>query len=341
VVSLGTTYGQRLRRVAEVTVGVAVGVLIADLLVLALGTGWWQLALVVALAERKSLRQAAADIAVSQPAATKLLHDLEAAFAVPLFTRETWGMAPTLYGDTVIRYARGMLNDLGEARAEVALLAAGAKGKLRVGAVTGAVPRLLAPAVTSVRREHPGLQLFVLVNASEVLVAALRDGTLDVAVGPRPAHGDLGDVRCESLAAEPLCLVTRADHPLARMAQVRMADVAGRTWILQPPESALRRVADGLLERARVRPAGLIETVSIVASLALLQSEDAVSLLPVDLARHYEERRLLARLPIRLPRGGSSYDLMTRATRALSPAALLFADHVRAIARAGRVRGRR
>lgn len=50
VVCLGTSYGQRLRRVAEVTVGVSVGVLVADLLVLGLGTGWWQLALVVALA---------------------------------------------------------------------------------------------------------------------------------------------------------------------------------------------------------------------------------------------------------------------------------------------------
>ncbi len=50
VVSLGTSYGQRLRRVAEVTVGVAVGVLVADALVVMIGTGWWQLGLIVALA---------------------------------------------------------------------------------------------------------------------------------------------------------------------------------------------------------------------------------------------------------------------------------------------------
>lgn len=50
VVSLGTSYGQRLRRVAEVTAGVAVGVLLGDLLVIWLGSGWWQIAVVVALA---------------------------------------------------------------------------------------------------------------------------------------------------------------------------------------------------------------------------------------------------------------------------------------------------
>ncbi|MDI6910068.1 FUSC family protein [Nocardioides sp.] len=50
VVALGTSYGQRLRRVAEVTVGVAVGVFLADLLVAGLGSGWWQIGLIVALA---------------------------------------------------------------------------------------------------------------------------------------------------------------------------------------------------------------------------------------------------------------------------------------------------
>jgi uncharacterized membrane protein YgaE (UPF0421/DUF939 family) len=50
VVSLGTSYGQRLRRVVEVTLGVAIGVFVGDLIVAQLGSGWWQLTLIVALA---------------------------------------------------------------------------------------------------------------------------------------------------------------------------------------------------------------------------------------------------------------------------------------------------
>ncbi len=50
VVSLGTSYGQRLRRVAEVTLGVAIGVLVGDLLTQWLGTGGWQIILIVSLA---------------------------------------------------------------------------------------------------------------------------------------------------------------------------------------------------------------------------------------------------------------------------------------------------
>ena len=55
VVALGTSYGQRLRRVLEVTVGVAVGVFLADLLVVGLGSGWWQIGLIVALAMSSAL----------------------------------------------------------------------------------------------------------------------------------------------------------------------------------------------------------------------------------------------------------------------------------------------
>lgn len=50
ILCLGLTYGQRLRRIAEVTIGVAIGVLVGDLVVLVLGTGAWQMALVVVVA---------------------------------------------------------------------------------------------------------------------------------------------------------------------------------------------------------------------------------------------------------------------------------------------------
>src|SRR6266702_1417928 len=71
-----------------------------------------QLALLVAIADHRSLRRAAQVIAVTQPAATRMLADLEDALGVPLFDRVAWGMQSTPYGDTLIRYARGVLTDL-------------------------------------------------------------------------------------------------------------------------------------------------------------------------------------------------------------------------------------
>ncbi len=292
-----------------------------------------QLALLVAIAEHRSLRQAAQHIAVTQPAATRMLSDLEDALGVPLFDRFAWGMQATPYGETMIRYARAVLTDLSEARDEIAALAAGAKGKLRIGSVTGAVPGLVAPALQSVRRGRPGLKVFVLVNTSDVLAAALRQGTLDVAIGQLPADAERAEFDVLPLRDEPLCLVARAGHPLAHAPRIDGASLAGTTWILHPPESRMRADVDALLARARLRlPGDIIETVSIVATLALLQGSDAVSVLPLDLASHYAEYGLLARLPLDFPVQGSATDLLTRANRLLSPAARDFVAALRSLA---------
>ena len=68
VVCLGTSYGQRLRRVAEVTIGVAIGVFLADLLLLLIGTGAWQVTVLVALAMSITLLLNAGTLFVTQAA---------------------------------------------------------------------------------------------------------------------------------------------------------------------------------------------------------------------------------------------------------------------------------
>ncbi|WP_051486083.1 FUSC family protein [Nocardioides sp. J54] len=73
VVSLGTSYGQRLRRVAEVTIGVAIGVLIADVLVAGIGSGAWQLALIVFLAMSTALLLDAGILFVTQAAVQSIV----------------------------------------------------------------------------------------------------------------------------------------------------------------------------------------------------------------------------------------------------------------------------
>ncbi|WP_235535919.1 FUSC family protein [Nocardioides sp. Root190] len=73
VVSLGTSYGQRLRRVAEVTVGVAIGVFVADVLVASMGSGAWQLALIVLLAMSTAILLDAGILFVTQAAVQSIV----------------------------------------------------------------------------------------------------------------------------------------------------------------------------------------------------------------------------------------------------------------------------
>ncbi|UUZ65593.1 LysR family transcriptional regulator [Polaromonas sp. P1-6] len=79
-----------------------------------------QVMLLDALDEHRNLRRAAAAIHTTQPAATALLQQLEEGLGVVLFERHARGMEPTVYGEVMIRYARGVLHDFAHAGDEMA-----------------------------------------------------------------------------------------------------------------------------------------------------------------------------------------------------------------------------
>ena len=73
IITLGLTQGERGRRAVEVVLGVTLGIAIADLLVIELGTGWWQLALVVALAMAVALLLGSGQLFAQQAAVSAAL----------------------------------------------------------------------------------------------------------------------------------------------------------------------------------------------------------------------------------------------------------------------------
>jgi DNA-binding transcriptional LysR family regulator len=174
--------------------------------------------------------------------------------------------------------------------------------------------------------------VFVLVNASDVLAAALRQGRLDVAIGQLPSDAEPDEFDVEPLRDQPLCLVARAGPPAGVEPQARRESARRAHVDRASPESRMRTDVDAVLARAGiVLPRDVIETVSIVATLSLLQGSDAISVLPVDLAVHYAKYGLLAQLPLALPAGGSATELLTRANRRLAPAAQDFVAALRSL----------
>ena len=70
VISLGISLGSRLRRAAELVVGVSLGVLVGDLIISVIGSGAWQITLVVALAMAAAVFADGAALLVAQAGAS-------------------------------------------------------------------------------------------------------------------------------------------------------------------------------------------------------------------------------------------------------------------------------
>lgn len=289
-----------------------------------------QLLLLEALGRENNLGRAAAGLGMSQPAATKLLRQVEEAMGARLFTRLARGMEPTPSGEVLVRYARQALVDFGFAREQVAALRSGLRGRLRLGTVPGALPQLLAPALAEFKRQHPRVAVSVLVETSDVMIALLERGEVDLVLGrPTERHSD-DELDIEHLLAEPQVAVVRTGHPLLSQAGVTLEDLVRWPWVLQPPGSPQRSRFESALREAGLHSRlDITETASTVATTVLLEASDMAGIMPASLAAHYARLGVLQVVPLELPLRVPSIHLITRRHRELTPAAQGFAQALR------------
>ena len=136
-----------------------------------------QLQLIVALGREGNIHRAAESLAVAQPAASKLLKDLEDALQIQLFERLPLGMRATTYGEVLIRHAEVALGALKDAGTELDALRSGRAGHVAIGAITAPAVTLLPIAVAAVKSAgKTGKVLVVGYDNISALKPMLADG---------------------------------------------------------------------------------------------------------------------------------------------------------------------
>jgi DNA-binding transcriptional LysR family regulator len=135
-----------------------------------------------ALGETSNLNHAAEGLGISQPAISKLLKELEEGLGVELFKRHPRGVMATVYGETMIRYARTMLTTLDNAYDEVTSIRQGLSGHVRIGTVLTPSTDLIPETINRIRETHPDLEITIRTGSSEELLGVLKDGELDILV---------------------------------------------------------------------------------------------------------------------------------------------------------------
>jgi DNA-binding transcriptional LysR family regulator len=281
-----------------------------------------QIVLLVHLDEQRSVLRAAEAAGMTQPAASKLLGELEEALGVALFERHARGVEPTWYGEILVRHARAALAELGRAHDEIEALRSGRAGTASIGTVVTPGTGLVPAAVARLKQRHPRILVRIDLDHSESLVARLVAGELDMAVARIRDAQIAGDLDFEPLGDEPQSVIARADHPLARKRGLGVADLARQAWVLPPSGSALRDELDAMfMEQGLDPPANVVEASSLPVVIGLLSSTDMVVSLPKESVRAYCEAGVLTVLPITLKVRMDSFGIVTRRGRRLSPGA--------------------
>jgi DNA-binding transcriptional LysR family regulator len=292
-----------------------------------------QLLLLVALAEEGNIHRAAEVLSMTQPAASKLLKDIEDVLGVQLFDRLPRGMRPTLYGEAMIRHARIALSSLNQAHDEVQALKAGRFGHVRVGTITTPGLVLMPQAIARVKQAHPTLRVSLQVETSDILMGLLAQGKLDILVARLFAQHDKTSLRFDTLAEEPAVAVVRPGHPLLSAGKLSLRDLAGWGWIVPPEGSVLRHRFDLMFSEAGLdAPINLIETAALLFVTKMIAEGDMICVMAGDVGRYYAQHNLVAMLPIDLPCRMDAYGLITRTDRPPSPAANVMLAAIQAAA---------
>ncbi len=294
------------------------------------------LELLATLGDTPVLHQAARQLSVSQPAATKMLADLETTFGFALFERHARGLRATPLGLQVLAYARDVRRTTAAFVEDLDNRRRGGHGRLVVGAIMGSAPDVLARAVADLKSRRPLLHLRIVGETSDQITELLEQGEIELAVG-RPAKAeDLQHFSFSPLANEQMVLAVRRGHPLLRQRQADLSVLVRWPWVLQPPSSPSRQLFETELALAGVAsPANVVECSSVFAVLQLIQGTDSVAAVSESVVRDHVRAGLIKVLPLRFGQMLRSFGVLSRRGEALSEAAQDFAACLRDVARRG------
>lgn len=277
-----------------------------------------QIALILALEEKGTVSGAAAELGMTQPAATKMLHELEHSLGHQLFERAGRGVFANEAGKRVTDYFRGIRGSIEALNGELSALHLGGAGKLAVGSIMAASPGPLTSALLALKAELPMLAIEIAVDTSDRLLAQLREGVLELVVGRlTPMRGFA--CKFTALEGERLAIIASPQHPLARKRRVGFEALIEHPWILQPRGSPMREVIEREFREHHAQlPGGLIETGSILTTINLVRGSNMIGVIPEAVARRDAKHDIVAVLPYRMRHALESYGTLVPRQRPLS-----------------------
>ena len=295
------------------------------------------LRLITALYDHGNLKQVAEISHVTVPAVSKALAELEKGLGLELFSRTAQGLRPTAYGECLVRHARTLMTEIHQARDELKSLSSGAEGKVHVGAFPAATSVLLPQAIALLKQRSPRTNVLVTEGIAQTLLPELWQGRVDIVVGRLPMRNATDGFDEKELLDEPVSLMIRNQHPLARKKRLKWSDLQPYPWVLPPTGTILRAPLERTLEQHGVAlPNNYVETLSTSLARAYLLVTDAIAVMAGAVA--HDAAQPLKILPLTFPHVMRPRGVLWNKNRGLTPGAELMVQCLEEAATAMKLR---
>lgn len=261
------------------------------------------------VAVQGSITAAARSLGYTQSAVSRQIATLELSIGARLLDRHARGIELTEHGRCLLPHAEGVLHRIEAAERDLQALGRLETGRLRVGAFPTANAVLIPLAMAAFTSMHPNVSLSLIEGTTRRQLPNLQAGDVDVAVISAFPEQQLDSDRFElvHLLDDTILIALPPSHQLASRDRIRLAELAGESWIAGSPEGN-----DRTLSPLRLQPVhaahidfvvgewtaklGLVAAglgITLVPSIASIATRADVTLVPVD-ARDAPKRGIYA-----------------------------------------------
>lgn len=236
-----------------------------------------QLQCFLEVARQKSVVKAADVLAITQPAVSKTIRDLEETLEVKLFDRSKRGIALTRFGEVFLRYAGASVTAMRQGVDSIAQARARGGLTITVGALPTVASRVMPAAIQSLKSDGFETTVRVVTGQNTVIVSQLRVGDLDLVVGRLAEPKLMNGLSFEHLYSEAVSFVVRSGHPLLDAHPFDLDRIRDFTVIYPDEDAIIRPDVDRFLiaHGIGVIP-NRIETVSNAFGRIYVRESDAI-----------------------------------------------------------------
>jgi DNA-binding transcriptional LysR family regulator len=290
--------------------------------------------ILMTVAQCGSMGKAAAQLAVSQPAVSKAIADVEHTLGVSLLDRTTQGVEPTLYGRALLKWGVAAFDDLRQGVKEIEFLADPTAGEVRVGSTEGMTAGLVPAVIDRLSRQFPRLAFSVIQAPTLVIYRDLRERAVDLILGRMIAPIADEDLNAEILLNDQLVVVAGVASKWLQRRRVDPAELVDEPWCLPPYDSLVGSlVAEAFRTKRLDVPRRTVTSTSIQLFNALLATGRFLAVLSGSTLRLSGKRLGLKTVPVDLPIRSGPVGIVTLKNRTLSAVAELFIDCAREVAK--------
>jgi DNA-binding transcriptional LysR family regulator len=287
-----------------------------------------------AVVQAGSMTKAAGQLAISVPVVSKAIAELEHTVGVPLLDRRAQGVEPTAYGRALIRRSLAAFDELRQGVKDIEFLSDPTTGEVRVASTAALAASFVSGVIDRLSKQYPRMVFYPTVGDTEILSRELLERNVDLVIGRR--FGRLADEQLDfhSLYDNPYVVMAGAKNPWVHKRKVLLAELMTEPWVLPSPDSAVGSfLAEAFQGQGLDFPPTAVVAFAYEIRVNLVATNRYLTILPESVLRFPAIDPRIKLLSVELPLRRMPIGVITLNNRTLSPAAQLFIDCAREVAK--------